>query len=117
MSKFQHPAAAVAMYAKGYSLREVGERYGVSLGCSASGVGTQPRAYTGAVSWNEPKPRRTTGQSVTPIPADLLRQMESFAQNRHLPAPAEIIHHAEVEKAARKPKRPKCLYWLRDNKG
>lgn len=31
MSKFQNPAAAVAMYAKGYSLREAGDRYGVSL--------------------------------------------------------------------------------------
>lgn len=48
---------------------------------------------------------------MTPIPAELLRQMESFAQNRRLPAPAEIIHHAKVEKSARKPKRPRMLAW------
>lgn len=46
-----------------------------------------------------------------PIPAELLRQMESLARNRHLQAPADIIRHAEVEKDARKPKRPRMLAW------
>lgn len=46
-----------------------------------------------------------------PMPESLLRQLESFAKAKHQAQPAKIIHLAEVQKAAKEPKRPKCAQW------
>jgi hypothetical protein len=48
------------------------------------------------------------------MPEALLMQLESFAKAKHQIAPGKIIHLAEVEKAAKQPKRPRDAQWWRD---
>ena len=52
--------------------------------------------------------------SRAPLPESLLKQMESLAASRKMASPVEIIHWSEVERLAKRPKRPKRAYWLRD---
>lgn len=49
-----------------------------------------------------------------PMPESLLASLKLLAQSRNIAPPSNIIRWAEIERVAKKPKRPRLPYWMRD---